>query len=157
MQGYDVVTSDDQKVGHVVGAEGNLLIIEHGLVRKSKHAVPRDVARADESEQVVRLSVSKDVFEEGPEAKSDDEIDERAVAEYYGIAEGSAAPETVGYGETSAGDPGRSAEQEGRMHGQEAAEQQRARIRESTQTPETDVGPRKGSVGVHQDRWEVKE
>lgn len=156
MQGYDVVTSDDHKVGHVVGAEGNLLIVEHGVIRKSKHAVPRDVARADESEQVVRLSISKEVFEQGPAAKNGDEIDARAVADYYGLAEGSVTPETVGYGEATAGDPGRSAEAEGRMHGQEAADQQRARVRE-TQTPETDVGPRKGSVGIHQDRWEVKE
>ena len=157
MQGYDVVTSDDHKVGHVVGTEGDLLIVEHGTIRKSKHAVPREVASADESEQVVRLTVSKDVFEEGPKAKNGDEIDKQAVAEYYGFAEGTAAPETLGYGELAEGDPGRSAEQEGQRHGQEAPEETRARIRETPETPETDVGPRKGAVGIHQDRWEIKE
>ena len=157
MEGYDVVTSDDHKVGRVVGSQGNLLIVEHGMLRKSRHAVPKDIARPDESEQVVRLTISRDVFEDAPATKDGDEIDEREVAEYFGLAGGVAAPETAGYGDVTPDDPGRSAEQEGQLHGQEAPEEQRARMRETPQTPETDLGPTKGSAGIHQDRWEVKE
>src|SRR5215204_908174 len=41
MEGYDVVTMDDQKVGTVVGESGDFLLVEHGLLRKAKHALPR--------------------------------------------------------------------------------------------------------------------
>ena len=40
MEGYDVVTHDDEKVGTVAGS-GDYLIVEHGLLRKTKHALPR--------------------------------------------------------------------------------------------------------------------
>jgi hypothetical protein len=158
MENYDVVTSDDKNVGHVVGTNGNNLIVEHGMIRKSKHAVPRDVVTVDESEKVVRLSVAKDVFEAGPSVKDEDEIDSRAVAEYYGIADGTAAPDTQGYGDVTAGDPARTAEQDARRFGEESPDEQRARIRDQA-GPDADIatGPPKGSVGVHQDRWEVKE
>ena len=43
MEGYDVVTFDDEKVGTVAGESGDYLIVEHGLIRKSKHALPRAV------------------------------------------------------------------------------------------------------------------
>ena len=37
MEGYDVVTVDEHKVGKVVGEDGNYLIVEQGTLLKSKH------------------------------------------------------------------------------------------------------------------------
>jgi len=133
MQGYDVVTIDDEKVGTVVAKSGNLLIIEHGLLRKTKRALPTDFAHVDEAEKQVRITVAKEVLDDSPEV--DGEPDERAVAEYYGLAP-SEGPGTEGYGETVPGDPARSAEEQGHRAGIMSAPEERARIREGEAEPQ---------------------
>jgi hypothetical protein len=44
MEGFEVLTSDDCKYGHVVDVRAGRLIVEHGTLRKSKHAVPETFA-----------------------------------------------------------------------------------------------------------------
>jgi hypothetical protein len=129
MEGFEVVTSDDHKLGHVVALEGENLIVEHGTLRKTRHAVPRTFAHTEESEQVVRLSVSKEIVEGSPKLQ-DGSVDERAVAEHYGLAGGFAEPETAGYGDVLPDDPARSAEQDALSAGITPAPEQRARMRE---------------------------
>jgi hypothetical protein len=137
MVGYEVVGSDDHKVGKVAAVEGDLLIVEGGLLHKTKHAVPTTFAYPDDDEQVVRLTVSKDLVDNSPALKNGD-VDRRAVAEHYGLAEGFEAPDTEGYGEVLPNDPARSAEQQERRTGVEPAAERRARIREG----ESDAGVR---------------
>ena len=157
MENYDVVTNDDAKVGHVVGTEGDFVVVEHGLIRKQKHAVPRQLANVDEGEQVVRLTVSKEVFEEGPKIE-DGEINRQQVAQYYGLADAQETPDTQGYGDVVPGDPARTAEQDAHRFGVESAPEERARVRDSMRPEgEQPSGPQLGSTGIHQDRWEVKE
>jgi len=134
MEGYDVVANDDHKIGHVVGTENGYLIVESGMLRKSKHAVPLDMARTDDDEKVVRLTVSKEMVTEGPPVEDDGW---QAVDDYYG----------------------RSAELEGQAAADiPQADQQRAEMRESLAGPEQELtSPRKGSVGIHQDEWSSKE
>lgn len=84
MEGYEVITSDDHKLGHVAEVREENLIVEHGHVLKKRHAVPKVLAYPDESEQVVRLSVSSELVDASP--KVDDGVDNRAVAEHYGLA-----------------------------------------------------------------------
>lgn len=84
MEGYDVVTTDDEKVGKVVGTHGDNLIVEQGMLRKSKHALPRSFAEVDDGEQVVRMTVTKDVFCDSPKIE-DGTVDEQAIAEHYGL------------------------------------------------------------------------
>ena len=147
MEGYDVVTIDDHKVGKVVGESGDFLIVEHGTIRKSKHALPREFAHVDEAEQQVRMTVSKEVFSDSPQM--DDELDAREVAEYYGLAAaGSTAPGAEGYGETAAGDPARSAEDDELRAGIRPAAEERAEIREHQE----DSGLPKESPGLLGDR-----
>jgi hypothetical protein len=83
MEGYDVVTVDDKKVGTVVGEQGNFLIVEHGTLRKSKHLLPKELAHADDSEREVRITVGKEMVELSP--KLNGEPNEEAVAQYYGL------------------------------------------------------------------------
>ncbi len=132
MQGYDVITSDGHNVGRVAGTDGGNLIVEHGTILKSRHAVPQAVTSTDRSEQKVRLDVPKNVFEEGPKVDNGD-IDVAAVSAYYGLADDTAP----------------------RTDGQEPAEQERARIREQIR-PEAEEGAPKGARGVHQDYWTTK-
>jgi hypothetical protein len=100
MEGYDVVTTEDEKLGHVVGTHGEHLIVEQGLLRKSKHALPREFAAIDDTERVVRISVTKDVFCNSPKV-DDGEVDERAIAEYYGLSYAT-APDPPGHAEEDA-------------------------------------------------------
>ena len=138
MEGFEVVTSDDCKIGHVVALENGHLIIEHGLLKKTKHAVPETFAYPDESEQTVRLSVSKEIVESSPKLDNGS-IDTQAVAEHFGLAEGTPAPDTEGYGEVLPDDPARTADQDLMRAGQEPADQQRAKTREEGLEPERET------------------
>ena len=137
MEGFDVITSDEQKAGHVVREDGDHLIVEQGHLRKSHHAIPKTFAHVEESERVVRVSVSKDIVESSPKIE-DGVVDRQAVAEHYGLAEAYAAPETLGEGNIEPDDPGWSAEQQEQRLGVEPAAEQRARVR----TGEDEPGPR---------------
>jgi beta-galactosidase GanA len=134
MEGYDVVALGDDKAGHVAGTENGYLIVESGLLRKTRYAVPLDMARTEDEEEVVRLTVSKQMIEEGPNV---DDGDWQAIEDYYG----------------------RSAELEGQAGADlPTADQTRAELRDSlSQTPGVPSGPAVGSAGIHQDRWETKE
>jgi len=109
MHGFEVRTVDDDKVGHVVGEDGDYLIVEHGLL-KTHHALPRTFAEIDESAEVVRTTLSKELIYNSP--KVNGEIDRQAVAEHYGLAEGYEDPLTRGDGELLPDDPARSAEED---------------------------------------------
>ena len=111
MDGYDVVTFDDHKVGHVVGQTGPFLVVEHGAVFKHRRPVPETFATVDDEARVVRLTVSKEILESAPEVQ-DGEVDERAAAEHYGLAGGFAEPETLGRGSIEDSETAISAERE---------------------------------------------
>jgi len=42
MEGYEVITSDEHKAGRVVEVKGDSLIVEHGLLRKTRRARIRE-------------------------------------------------------------------------------------------------------------------
>ena len=147
MEGFQVITSDDCKFGHVVSREGDHLIIEHGTLKKTKHAVPETFAHVDETEQVVRLSVPKQIVEDSPKLDGDS-FDDTAIAQHYGLAEGEAAPETEGYGDVLPDDPAWSADQDAARAGRETADQQRAQIREGgIQEGQEDLGESPALLG----------
>ena len=86
MQGYEVVTHDDEKVvGHVVDKVGRNYIVEQGLLRKTKHAVPEDFAQLDDDSRRLVITVPKDLLDDSP--KVDGDVDEHAVAAHYGLAD----------------------------------------------------------------------
>lgn len=133
MEGYDVVTIEDEKVGKVVDMHGDNLIVEQGTIRKSKHALPRTFTEVDEGEKVVRMTVTKDIFCDSP--KIDGEVDATAIALHYGLAEDPDAPATEGHGEIT------------------PAEQERAQAREQL-GGETDQGVPEESPALLGDRYE---
>jgi hypothetical protein len=86
MQGYDVVTHDDEKVvGHVVDKIGRNYIVEQGKLRKSRHALPEDFAQLDEAEGRLVITVPKELLDDSPKVNGD--VDEDAVAAHYGLAD----------------------------------------------------------------------
>ena len=130
MEGFEVVTSDDCKIGHVAEVRDRHLIVEHGLLKKTRHAVPETFAHTTDGEQIVRLSVSKEIVESSPKLENGS-VDTHAVAEHFGLAEGTSASETEGYGELLPDDPALSADQDLLRAGGEPADQERAESRES--------------------------
>jgi hypothetical protein len=147
MEGFQVVTSDDCEFGHVVGVEGDHVIIEHGTLKKTKHAVPQTFVHSDESERTVRLSVPKEIVENSPKLENGT-VDRQAVAIHYGLAEGTPAPETEGYGDVLPDDPARSADQDAILAGRETADQQRLNTRErGIQERQEDLGSSPALLG----------
>ena len=120
MQGYDVVTSDDRKIGHIVEEREGCVIVEHGHMFKSKHAIPKDFVSVDDGAQLVHAMVTKDVFEDGPKVSDDWSCD--STLRHYGLVGSLAEPDTEGYGETVPTDPATAAD--------DSAVAQRAAMRE---------------------------
>jgi hypothetical protein len=129
MNGYEVIGSDDGKLGHVVEIDGDFLIVEEGTLRKKRHAIPKVFAHPDDGEEVVRLTVSKGLVEDSPTFK-EGELDRKAAAAHYGLAEGYDEPETKGYGELTPDDPARSAEQEAARSGIQSASERRVKVQQ---------------------------
>jgi hypothetical protein len=102
MQGYDVRTVDDDKIGHIVDLDGDFLIVEHGLLH-TKHALPRTFAEIDEDAKVVRTTLSKQLVYDSP--KVNGEVDRGAIAEHYGLAEGFTDAPTRGQDDLLPDDP----------------------------------------------------
>lgn len=130
MDGYDVRTIDDDKVGHVVGTKGGYVVVEHGTILKAKQAVPRELTNVEEADHIVRITVSKDVFADSP--KVEDDFDERVIAEYYGVGEGYVAP--VAEDALSGDDPATGAEVQGRDYDVVSPVEERAAVRDSLRT-----------------------
>jgi hypothetical protein len=133
MEGYEVVTTDDEKVGHVVGRRDGFLIIETGhLLTKHRHALPEQFAHTEEVENVVLITVSRDLVHDSPKL-SEDDFDALAVSKYYGLVE-----------DDNAGDEGVSAAEEDDRLGIESADQRRAEIQthhEGSSGPEPLLNP----------------
>jgi len=84
MNGQDVVTSDDHKLGTVVAERDGCAIVETGHVFKSRHAIPTEFLH--EHEGVLRATVSKEMVEDSPKVEEDD-FDANAVKLHYGLIE----------------------------------------------------------------------
>ena len=99
MDGYKLVTADDKELGEIVGRLGDSVVVEHGLLRKSRHAIPLAFADAHDDEQIVRTTLSKEMIESSPKIDDDGDVDETQIAAYYGLADTTADPGTLGYDE----------------------------------------------------------
>jgi hypothetical protein len=64
MEAHEVVTSDDRKVGTVIGERDDCVIIERGYVFKTRHAIPR--AFLHEHDGVLRTTVNRHVIDNSP-------------------------------------------------------------------------------------------
>jgi hypothetical protein len=85
MEGYQVLTADEKKIGHVVGTSGDFVIVEHGHLQKLRHAVPREATQVDDDRQEVRLTVSKGIVLASPKIHKSGEFDDQAVAAHYDL------------------------------------------------------------------------
>ena len=64
MEGRDVVSSDDRKIGTVVAERGDCVIVETGHVFRSRHAIPRTFLHELDGE--LRATVAKELIDDSP-------------------------------------------------------------------------------------------
>jgi hypothetical protein len=131
MEGYELRTVDDDKVGEVVATWREHVIVERGRLRKSRHAVPTAFVEPDDAARVVHTTLSKSIIEDSPEVGEGD-VDEEQIARYYGLASGDEEPETLGYGVVNDDDPAHGPAADAQAADIPTAEEERARIREGT-------------------------
>jgi hypothetical protein len=129
MEGYEVLAFDGEGVGRIVGTHGDWLVVEQGAIFKKRRPVPAALATVDDTDRVVRTTLSRELVESAPEL-GDGEPDEVAAARHYGLAAGEEAPATLGYGDVAPGDPAWSAERQEERQGLEPAAARRARTRD---------------------------
>jgi hypothetical protein len=86
VNGYRVLTYNDETVGEIVDESENMLVVECGhWPRKVRHALPKRYASVDESARSVRMQVSKELLARSPRLTPNQPIDERAVADFFGL------------------------------------------------------------------------
>ena len=131
MEGYELRTVDDDKVGEVVATWREHVIVERGRLRKSRHAVPTAFVQPDDAARVVHTTLSKSIIEDSPEVGEGD-VDEEQIARYYGLAWGDEAPDTLGYGVLNPDDPAHGPAADAQAADIATTEEERARIRQGT-------------------------
>jgi hypothetical protein len=131
MEGYELRTVDDDKVGEVVATWREHVIVERGRLRKSRHAVPAAFVEPDDAARVAHTTLSKSIIEDSPEVGEGD-VDEEQIARYYGLSAGEEAPETLGYGVVNDDDPARGPAADAQAADLPATEAERARIRQGS-------------------------
>lgn len=82
MEGQEVLTSDDHKLGTVIGERDGCIIVESGHVFKAKHAIPTEFLH--EHDGVLRATVGKEIVADSPKI-DDDSFDATAVKMHYGL------------------------------------------------------------------------
>jgi hypothetical protein len=84
MEGQDVVSNDDHKIGTIVAEQDGFAIVEMGHVFKSKHAIPFDFLH--EYDGVQRATIGKELVADSPKLEGE-ALDEYAVKMHYGLVE----------------------------------------------------------------------
>lgn len=82
MEGRQVVTNDEERLGPVIAERDGCVIIEMGHVFKAKHAIPSDFLH--EREGVLHATVAKDLVSGSPKVDVE-EFDPEAVRRHYGL------------------------------------------------------------------------
>jgi hypothetical protein len=70
MKGKQVVTFDGHRIGPVVDERDDCVVVESGVISKTRHVVPRSFLHEHDGE--LQSTVSKEVFDEAPTVDSDD-------------------------------------------------------------------------------------
>ncbi|HZT16750.1 MAG TPA: hypothetical protein VFA19_12470 [Gaiellaceae bacterium] len=83
IEGLQVVTSDDHKIGRVVGTRDDCVLVETGHLFKSRHAIPSSFVHRQDDE--LRATVSKEIVESSPKIEDESWSCEEILV-HYGLA-----------------------------------------------------------------------
>src|SRR5262245_51112266 len=73
VRGYEVVTSDDRVVGHVVDVRHGFLVVESGRIHKSRHPVPREFVHVVDEAAKAFVTVPRRILMDAPKVDKDGE------------------------------------------------------------------------------------
>jgi hypothetical protein len=99
VRGFEVIGSDERRVGRVADVKDGYLIVETGRLRKSRLPVPREFVHAVDEAATVFVTVPRRVLDDAPRTDRSGEFDLEETARHYGLAasyrqtEGAAAAE----------------------------------------------------------------
>ena len=79
MRGYEVVTSDDRVVGHVVDVRHGFLVVESGRIHKSRHPVPREFVHVVDEAAKAFVTVPRRILMDAPKVDKDGEFDQATI------------------------------------------------------------------------------
>ena len=86
MKGYDVVTSEGQKIGRVADVLDGFLVVEVGRVLRSRRPVPKEFAHAQDGQRAVAVTVPTEVLRDAPRVHRNGTFDVDVAARHYGLA-----------------------------------------------------------------------
>ena len=86
MKGYDVVTSEGQRIGRVADVLDGFVVVEIGRLLRSRRPLPKEFAHAQDDERAVVATVPRKVLREAPRVHRHGTFDVDAAARHYGLA-----------------------------------------------------------------------
>jgi hypothetical protein len=81
--GYDVITTDGDRVGTVVGVSAESILVERRRLFRSWRALPMRLAVVRASDRTVIMLVSPDELWRSPKVERDEPVDDELVASHY--------------------------------------------------------------------------
>ena len=88
MKGYEVVTSEGERIGRVAEVLDAFLVVEVGRVLRFRRPLPKEFAHAQDGERTVVVTVPTKVLRDAPRVHHNGTFDVEAAARHYGLASG---------------------------------------------------------------------
>jgi hypothetical protein len=85
VRGYEVVTSDDRRVGTVSDVRDGCLVVETGRLRRRRRPVPREFAHTVDEAGKVFVTVPRAALRDAPRVRRSGDFDVQEVARHYGL------------------------------------------------------------------------
>jgi hypothetical protein len=130
VRGYEVVASDERRMGHVVDVRDGYLIVESGWLRKRRRPVPREFVHVVDEAAKAFVTVPRRVLREAPHVDRRGNFDISEAARHYGLTAAHAQAPTEGLGESLPHDPAYGADRDS-IPAEEPVEHRRAEIRKA--------------------------
>jgi hypothetical protein len=119
VKGYDVVSSEGQKIGKVTDVLDGFVIVEVGRVMRTRRPLPKEFAHAQDSDRTVVATVPKRVLDDAPRVNRSGTFDVDQATRHYGLTPSQNDPDSVFAEETPEHELAKQRERESRETGPE--------------------------------------
>jgi hypothetical protein len=85
VRGYEVVASDERRMGRVVDVKHGYLIVESGWLRKLRRPVPREFVHVVDEAAKAFVTVPRRVLRDAPHVDRRGDFDIAKAARHYGL------------------------------------------------------------------------
>jgi hypothetical protein len=86
VKGYEVVTSEGQRIGKVSDELDGFLVVELGKVFHTRRPLPKEFAHAQDGDRQVVVTVPQDVLRDAPRVHRGGTFDVDRASQHYGLA-----------------------------------------------------------------------